>query len=73
MLSENESKKQVMRVWLVLILVVIFGLALSLALWMILGDTFPLYVFLIPFIASVIAAGAIHAGQRKAKKINRGK
>jgi hypothetical protein len=55
----------------VLIQVVVFGLALSLALWMILGDTFPAYVFLIPFIASVVAAAAIYAGQRRSKRAHR--
>lgn len=69
--SEEKNSKHARQVRLVLFLTIVFGAALSLVLWMIIGDTFPLYVFTIPFIASVIAAGAIYAGQRRASKIKR--
>jgi len=73
MLSEDKNRKLAGQARLVLILTMVFGTALSLVLWMVIGDIFPLYVFTIPFVASVIAAGAIYAGQRRATKANHGK
>lgn len=71
MMTKEQNSRHTRQVRLLLVLIIVFGAALSAVLWMIIGKIFPLYVVAVPLIAAVLAAGAIYVGQRRARAAGR--